>query len=128
MMSGIGKLRRTSIGIAATPITWRCSGARSKHSEPKGCLAPRRFLNDLGPFYEWVAREDPPYSKLVAIKAWVDGLPAVPWNALSAPIPEMSVEGENQVRTATVLGVEIIYEETYETGAIDLLDVRAISE
>jgi hypothetical protein len=55
-------------------------------------------LGDLGAFNEWVVQEDPPVSLYAAVKAWIDGLDSAPWQAPSVPIPEMTVEGEYQVK------------------------------
>ena len=76
--------------------------------------------DNLGPFYEWEDRENPPYSLGVAIRAWIDRLDQAPWQLPSIPIPEMTVEGEYQTRIATVLGVDIFYQEHYSSRKIAL--------
>jgi hypothetical protein len=73
-------------------------------------------LDDVGAFHEWLDREDPPYSLVVSVKAWIDGLDEEPWQAPSEQSMEMTVLGEYQTREATILGVEIIYQEVYSTG------------
>jgi hypothetical protein len=35
----------------------------------------------------------------------------------------MSVEGEYQIRTATLLGIEVIYKEQFADGRVDILHV-----
>lgn len=62
-------------------------------------------LGDVGAFHDWLEREDPPYSLMVGVKAWIDGLDAAPWQAPSVVIEEMTVEGEYQTREATILGI-----------------------
>ena len=94
-------------------------------------------LRDITAFYEWIEREDPAISVVVAIKAWIDGLMENPWQSPSEPIEILSVPGEYQVREAVLFGVEIIYKEQYPTedvgsvdndiyptGPIDLIDLR----
>lgn len=83
-------------------------------------------LGDIRPFDDWLQREDPPVSLMRAVKNWIDGLDHAPWQAPSVPIAEMSVEGEFQTRSAVVLGIEILFHETYATQITDLLDVRAL--
>jgi hypothetical protein len=80
-------------------------------------------LGDLGAFTEWAHRDNPPYLLGVAIRGWIERLSVSPWQYPSAPVPEMSVEGEYQVRTATLLGIEIFYREAYVDGKVDLLHV-----
>ena len=80
-------------------------------------------LGDLGAFAEWAHREDPSYRLAMAIRGWIEGLARSPWQAPSLPIPEMSLAGEYQTRIATVLGIEIIYQEQFADGRVDLLHV-----
>jgi hypothetical protein len=80
-------------------------------------------LGDIGAFHEWLDREDPPYSLMRSIRAWIDGLDQAPWQAPSVEITEMTVLGEYQIREAVVNGVEIIYQEEYSTGRTDLIYV-----
>lgn len=80
-------------------------------------------LFDIEAFYEWLQREDPPYSLVVAVKAWIDGLDDAPWQAPSSQIDEMTVLGEYQTRQATVQGVDVIYQEQFLTGRTDLIHV-----
>jgi hypothetical protein len=47
-----------------------------------------------------------------------------PWQAPSEQIMEMTVLGEYQTREATVLGVEIIYQEDFSTGKTNLIHVE----
>jgi len=82
-------------------------------------------LGDIGAFHEWLEREDPPYSLMRSVRAWIDGLDVAPWQAPSRPIAEMTVEGEYQTRQAIVNGIEIIYKEDFPTGVTDLIDVRS---
>ena len=82
-------------------------------------------LGDAGAFYDWLVREDPPYSLLTAIKSWIDGLDNVPWQAPSIPWDHMSAPGEYQIRAAVVDGVQIIYKEDFSNGVTDLIDVRS---
>jgi len=78
---------------------------------------------NVGAFHDWLEREDPPYSLMVGVKAWIDGLNAAPWQAPSTVMAEMTVEGEYQTREATILGVDVIYQEEYSTGKTDLIFV-----
>jgi hypothetical protein len=80
-------------------------------------------LEDVGAFQEWLEREDPPYSLMASVKAWIEGLDDATWQAPSAPIVEMTVSGEYQTREATILGIEVIYQEIYSTGRTDLIYV-----
>ncbi len=80
-------------------------------------------LGDVGAFHDWLEREDPPYSLMVGVKAWIDGLDAAPWQAPSVVIEEMTVEGEYQTREATILGIDVIYQENYPTRKTDLIYV-----
>jgi hypothetical protein len=57
----------------------------------------------------------------MAIRGWIEGLGTAPWQYPSEPMPELSVEGEYQIRTATLLGIEILYQETYADGNVDLI-------
>jgi len=80
-------------------------------------------------FHRWVEREEPAYSVGVTVRAWIDRLDRNPWQAPSEKWPEMSVDGEYQIRSATILGVDIVYREVYPkdgigSGPVDLLDVR----
>jgi len=59
----------------------------------------------------------------MAIGGWIERLGESPWQYPSAPMPEMSVEGEYQIRTATLLGIEIFYQETYADGMVDVFHV-----
>ena len=81
-------------------------------------------LGDVGAFHDWLEREDPPYSLVRSVEAWIERLGSVPWQAPSRPIAEMTVEGEYQTRQAVVNGVAVIYSEDYPTGVTDLIDVR----
>lgn len=81
-------------------------------------------LGDVGAFHEWVAREDPLYSLVAAVESWIGGLDGAPWQSPSAPIDELSVAGDFQTREAVVSGVEILYQEHYASGRVDLIDVR----
>jgi hypothetical protein len=80
-------------------------------------------LNDVEAFREWLEREDPSYLLMRAVRNWIDGLDAAPWQAPSSPITEMSVEGQSQVREATIFGIDVIYEENFQTGDINLIHV-----
>lgn len=80
-------------------------------------------LGDEGAFNEWLEREDPPYSLMRSIRAWIDRLDEAPWQAPSDEISEMTVRGEYQVRSAVVDGVEVIYKEEYSTRRVDLIHV-----
>ncbi len=80
-------------------------------------------LGDLGAFTEWAHRENPPYLLAMAIRGWIERLGDSPWQAPSVPIPEMSVEGEYQIRTAVLQGIEIFYQETFSDGVVDLIHV-----
>jgi len=80
-------------------------------------------LGDLGAFHAWLESEDPPYSLMVGVRAWIDGLDATPWQAPSAVIAEMTVEGKYQTREATILGIDVVYQEDYSTGRTDLIHV-----
>ena len=80
-------------------------------------------LGDVGPFREWLEREDPPYKLVRSVEAWIAGLEEEPWQAPSAVMEEMTVEGEYQTREATVLGVDVIYQEDYATGTTHLIYV-----
>jgi hypothetical protein len=46
-----------------------------------------------------------------------------PWQAPSEQIMEMTVLGEYQTREATILGVEVIYQEDFSTRTTDLIYV-----
>ena len=80
-------------------------------------------LDDVGAFHDWLEREDPPYSLMVGVKAWIDVLGAAPWQAPSVVMEEMTVEGEYQTREATILGIDVIYQEDYSTGKTNLIYV-----
>ena len=73
-------------------------------------------------------REDPPYKLVRSVEAWIEGLDEEPWQAPSEQIMEMTVLGEYQTREATILGVEIIYQEDFLTGTTDLIHVRTRSQ
>jgi len=45
------------------------------------------------------------------------------WQAPSSPIPEMSLEGQYQVREANIFGIDVIYEEYFDTGDTNLIHV-----
>jgi hypothetical protein len=93
-------------------------------------------LRDITAFYEWIEREDPPISVVVAVKAWIDGLDENPWQAPSEPVEVLSVSGQYQTREAVVFDVDILYQEEFPidaadrvqqanpTGPVDLIDVR----
>ena len=86
--------------------------------------------DDWGVFRAWVEDEDPSYTLGIAVRAWIERLDQAPWQYPSAPVSDMSVEGEYQVRFATVFGVDVIYGESYPTdgspaGPVDLIDVRS---
>jgi hypothetical protein len=80
-------------------------------------------LEDVRALHEWLVREDPPYSLMVGVRAWIDGLDGSPWQAPSAVMEEMTVIGEYQIREATILGIDVIYKEDYSTGKTDLIYV-----
>lgn len=80
-------------------------------------------LGDVGAFHEWLEREDPPYKLVRSVEAWIEGLEEEPWQAPSAVMEEMTIEGEYQTREATILGIDVIYQEDYSTGITDLIYV-----
>jgi hypothetical protein len=84
-------------------------------------------LGDVEAFHEWLDREDPPYKLVRSVEAWIAGLEDQPWQAPSAVIEEMTVEGEYQTREATILGIDGIYQEDYATGTTDLIYVGSRS-
>jgi hypothetical protein len=80
-------------------------------------------LGDLAAFTEWAQRDNPAYLLATAIRGWIEGLGESPWQYPSEPIPEISVEGEYQIRTVIILGIETFYQETYANGMVDLIHV-----
>jgi hypothetical protein len=75
-------------------------------------------LGDLSAFTEWAHRDNPSYLLALAIRGWIERLGEAPWQYPSAPMWEFSIEGEYQVRTVTILGIEIFYQETYANGRV----------
>lgn len=73
---------------------------------------------------EWGRREDPPYSTWRIVNLWVEGLGSAPWQAPSAPFPELSALPEYEVRVAEVPdsgGVEVFYRREFASEVVDLI-------
>jgi hypothetical protein len=83
-------------------------------------------LEDIAAFDDWLESEDPPYSLLRSVRAWIDGLDDAPWQAPSVEISEMTVPGDYQTRQAIILGIEVIYQEDYSSRKTNLIHVGSI--
>lgn len=82
-------------------------------------------LGDVGPFWEWVHRDNPRVSELTLVWQWIRRAGDAPWMPPSVEDDHLSDKPEYQVRSAVVpeTMVEVLYRETYATGVVDILAV-----
>ena len=85
-------------------------------------------LGDVGPFWEWVNRDNPTYIEGTLVQEWIVDAGEAPWQAPSFPIPQLGNQPNDEVRRAVVpdTNVEVIYRQTYATGVIDLIAVMKV--
>jgi len=85
-------------------------------------------LGDIDPFWEWLEREDPRFNEVTLVRQWIERAGEAPWLEPSVEIPELSDKPMHQVRQVVVpeTTVEVIYRETYATGAVDLIAVMGV--
>lgn len=88
-------------------------------------------LRDTSALEEWARRDDPAYSVWRTVSEWVEGLSVAPWQAPSAPFPELSDLPHYEIRTAELAGVggvEVFYRREYDGELIDLIWVGVPGE
>jgi hypothetical protein len=79
-------------------------------------------LRDISALDEWGRHDDPPYSIWRIVSLWVEGLGSGPWQAPSAPFPELSALPDYEVRVAEVPesnGVEVFYRREFASEVVD---------
>lgn len=86
-------------------------------------------LRELAAGEEWVQREDPRVSVWRAVRDWIAALGTTPWQAPSAPFPELSDLPPYQLRTAEVpgTGIEVFYRREFDGEFVDVVWVKQLS-
>jgi hypothetical protein len=85
-------------------------------------------LRDVEAFDEWARRPDVLHSDWVRVRAWINGLKELSWQAPSVPVPDLSDLPASEVRQAIVPGTEVIVvykvhlsDESLDAEVIDLI-------